>query len=218
MPTTYSEISKYWNDNPCAGGSPTFAFNSAEGTKVLEVGCGAGVDAEKFVNFGAVYTGIDLTDKAVELTKLKIGHKGRVLKMNAEQLVFPDNHFDLVYSWGVIHHAVNPEQVVNEIYRVLKPGGLFFFMLYHKHSFKYSVEIMFFRKILWILHHPKYRELRKQTPHPTHDQWVSWNTDNLGCPLSKVYMIEEVIELTKSFPKLHIFTNTSWFMQGWARK
>jgi len=217
MQTDYSTISRFWNDNPCSGGSKDFCFSVTRGLRVLEIGCGAGVDAERFVEAGAIYTGIDLTEKAVELTKKRCPNR-HIVQMNAEYLDFPDNHFDLVYSWGVIHHAMNPQTIINEIHRVLKPNGFFFFMLYHKNSFKYLVEIMFLRKILWFLRHPKYRELRKKYPYPNKEQWLSWNTDNLGCPLSRVYTPEDVNKMTKKFSKLTIYTGIHWFMQGWARK
>jgi len=217
MQINYSEISKFWSANPCAGGCKDFCFDFTRGLRVLEIGCGAGVDAERFVEAGAIYTGIDLTEKAVDLTRKRCPNR-HIVQMNAEYLDFPDSYFDLVYSWGVIHHAVNPQKIVDEIHRVLKPQGFFFFMLYHKNSFKYLVEIMFLRKILWFLNHPKYRELRKTCPHPTHEQWVSWNTDNLGCPLSKVYTLDEIEELTKKFNKVSIYAKRQWFLRGWARK
>lgn len=219
MQTSYLEIKKYWNDNPCSGGNKWFPFSATHGLKVLEVGCGAGIDALRFVKADAYYTGIDLTDKAIELTKSKIGDFGTAYKMNAEELDFPDNYFDIVYSFGVIHHAVNPVQVVREIHRVLKPNGFFYFMLYHKNSFRYWIDIMFFRSILWYLRFPKYNSLRKLEPNPTREQWISWNTDNLGCPLSRVFTTSTATELVKGFKKTTLQTPYfSWFLRGYCRK
>jgi ubiquinone/menaquinone biosynthesis C-methylase UbiE len=54
--------------------------------------------------------------------------------MDAEQLPFPDSFFDVVYSWGVIHHSAHPDRIVHEIRRVLKPSGFFLGMLYGRYS------------------------------------------------------------------------------------
>jgi SAM-dependent methyltransferase len=54
--------------------------------------------------------------------------------MDAENLSFPDNTFDVVYSWGVLHHSPDTERAVSEVYRVLKPGGEAKIMIYHKYS------------------------------------------------------------------------------------
>jgi len=207
----YKKIYDYWNNNPCAGGNPAFPYFAFKGAKVLEIGCGTGNDARRFVENGATYTGIDLTHKAILSAKAKIGRHGRLEVMNAEFMDFPDNYFDLVYSWGVIHHAVTPKNIANEIYRVLKPNGFISVMLYSKPSLKYF-EIMVLRKILWFLRYPKYNKLRRETPHPTKEQWISWNTDNIGCPLSRVYTEREIMELFNKFNDKKSFTmNKGWF-------
>ena len=61
----------------------------------------------------------------------------KIIKMNAELLDFPDNSFDLVWSWGVIHHSANTKNIINEIHRVLKPGGSFKLMVYHRGWWNY---------------------------------------------------------------------------------
>lgn len=212
MPTTYSEIYQYWSKNPCQGGDDDFPFYYFKNKKVLEIGCGAGVDAVRFTNADALYTGIDLTDIAVSLTKKKIKNKGIVITMNAESLDFPDDYFDLIYSHGVIHHTITPQKVIEEIYRVLKPHGLFCLMIYNKLSCRYLLDIMFFRKILWILRFKKYAEIRKQIPHPTTEQWISINSDTLGCPQTKVYTKKAALTLVNKFNNPITFTkNFGWF-------
>ena len=211
MPMKYSKIYEYWNNNPCDGGQPGFPFAFFKGAKVLEIGCGTGIDALRFVLRGASYTGIDLTPKAVLTTRLRIGPYGQAKVMNAEFLDFPDNYFDLVYSWGVIHHAVTPKNIINEAYRVLKPKGFISIMLYGAPSFRYF-EIMVLRRILWHLHYYKYNELRRQTPRPTKEQWLSWNTDNIGCPLSRVYTKADAAALLDKFDiKENQARNKGWF-------
>ena len=207
----YDDVYKYWNENPCTGGNSKFPYWMFTHEKVLEIGCGTGEDAQGFIRHGAIYTGIDLTHKAILSAKAKIGSQGRLEVMNAEYMDFPDNYFNLVYSWGVIHHALNPKNIINEAYRVAKPGGSLIMMLYNKPSFRYF-DIMVLRKILWHLHYYKYNKLRKITPNPTDEQWISWNTDNLGCPLSRVYTKQEAIDLLGKFELSKTWTeNNEWF-------
>jgi len=214
----YSDIYNYWNHNLCNGGNLQFPYFWGI-SKVLEIGCGNGNDAIKFISQGRSYFGIDLTDRAVEATKRKIRDMGQVYKMNAETLDFPDNHFDMVYSWGVIHHALNPEKVISEIYRVLKPYGFIYIMLYNKLSFRYLVEICILRRILWWLHYHKFNEIRKSIPHPTKEQWISINTDNVGCPLSRVYTEKQAKGLLKNFRFVTTHTrNYGWYRIIWGRK
>lgn len=213
MQIEYLPIKQFWENNPCAGGNKYFPFPLYHNKKVLEIGCGHGVDAKRFVKAKAKYTGIDLTDIAVELTRTKIGRKSCVFRMNAENIDFPDNHFDLVYSWGVIHHALSPEKILEEAYRVLKPNGRIYVMVYGKPSWRYNIDIMILRKILWHLHYYKYKEIRKDIPRPTKDEWISMNTDNIGCPLSRVYTKDEAIKLLYKFNKIKTLTNN----RGWFR-
>ncbi len=116
----------------------TFAdFQSAAGKRVLEIGVGMGADFVRWVRAGAVATGIDLTERAVTLTRHRLeqeGLKADVRVADAEALPFADGQFDIVYSWGVLHHTPNPEQALNEAQRVLAPGGELRVMLYNRHS------------------------------------------------------------------------------------
>lgn len=110
-------------------------FTRWSGRPILEVGIGAGTDFLQFVRAGAVAHGVDLTDEAVENVSARLGLMGlraaSVRKCNAERLPFDDATFDLVYSWGVIHHADDMEAVLGEIYRVTRPGGTIKLMVYH---------------------------------------------------------------------------------------
>lgn len=129
---------------------PEFArFEQARDAHVLEIGCGNGVDGAMFAASGAHYTGIDLTDEALEATQRHFaaaGLTGQFRHENCESLSFPNETFDVVYSFGVLHHTPEPEAAVREVYRVLKPGGKALVMLYHKHSFNYYVRIMGFMR------------------------------------------------------------------------
>src|SRR2546422_5406687 len=120
-------------------------FAEAKGKRVLEIGTGNGADGVMFALSGAAYTGVDLTEAALEATRKHfqlLGLTGTFQKENAEQLGFRDNSFDIDYSHGVLHHTPNIRPAVDEIYRVLKPGGRAVIMLYHRHSFNYYARIM----------------------------------------------------------------------------
>ena len=125
---------------------PEFAaFAEAAGKQVLEIGCGNGTDGVVFALSGAAYTGVDLTVEAVEATRRHFaveGLRGVFRQENCERLSFASDSFDIVYSFGVLHHTPMPEQAVAEVYRVLKPGGTARIMLYHRHSFNYYVRIL----------------------------------------------------------------------------
>jgi ubiquinone/menaquinone biosynthesis C-methylase UbiE len=104
---------------------------------VLEVGVGAGTDFVQFARAGANLSGIDLTDAAVGLvrTRLELEHlDANVLVGDAEALPFDEASFDLVYSWGVLHHTPDTQRSVEEVRRVLRPGGEARIMLYSRRS------------------------------------------------------------------------------------
>ena len=112
-------------------------FTRHRGKRLLEVGVGAGTDHLQWARAGAECHGVDLTDAAIETTRARLalyGLTSRLQRVNAETLPYADSYFDLVYSWGVIHHAEAPDRIVEEIRRVLKPGGLFIGMLYGRRS------------------------------------------------------------------------------------
>jgi len=117
-------------------------FERWKGLRVLEIGCGIGTDATNFARHGAVYTGVDLSAASIELAKKRFevfGLAGTFVECNAEELdrVFSNGEkFDLIYSFGVIHHAPNPARVVACLNNLLAPGGEIKCMLYAKDSWK----------------------------------------------------------------------------------
>lgn len=113
-------------------------FRGYEGKKVLEIGLGLGADHQNFAEAGAKLTGIDLTERSVKHTQKRMelmGLNSTVEQGNAEALNIKDESFDLVYSWGVLHHSPNTPQCIKEVYRVLKAGGKTKIMIYYKYSF-----------------------------------------------------------------------------------
>lgn len=117
---------------------PAFAnFSHWQGARVLEIGVGLGADHESFAAAKAELYGIDLTERAIEHTRARLAHAGlrsTLAVADAENLPFPDGHFDLVYSWGVLHHSPDPARAIDEVWRVLRPGGTAKLMLYHSAS------------------------------------------------------------------------------------
>ena len=104
---------------------------------MLEIGVGIGADHQRFAQAGARLTGIDITKHAIDLVRRRfelLKLNSRLMVSDAESLPFPDGSFDLVYSWGVIHHTPDTAAAAREILRVLKPGGEFRVMVYNRHS------------------------------------------------------------------------------------
>jgi SAM-dependent methyltransferase len=113
------------------------AFDGYRGRSVLEVGCGAGVDLARFAKGGARVTGVDLAASAIDLARANFAQQrldGAFEVADGEALPFPDNSFDLVYAHGVVQYTANPQKLVAECRRVLKPGGEAIFQVYNRVS------------------------------------------------------------------------------------
>lgn len=116
---------------------PFARFDECRGQRVLEIGVGLGADHQCFAERGALLSGVDLTPRAIEMTRRRLDALGLTSDLrvgDAEQLDYPDATFDVVYSWGVIHHSPDTAQAVRKIFRVLKPGGVARVMIYHAPS------------------------------------------------------------------------------------
>jgi ubiquinone/menaquinone biosynthesis C-methylase UbiE len=123
-----------------------FAFGDWRGKKVLEVGCGSGIDAVEFARHGAMVTATDMTDNAVMLTSelaREAGWPVRVVQASALSLPFHDESFDCVYSYGVLHHVPEVEDALGEIRRLLGSGGTVLAMLYNRNSLLYAYSIIY---------------------------------------------------------------------------
>jgi ubiquinone/menaquinone biosynthesis C-methylase UbiE len=113
-------------------------YGALASARVLEIGVGIGIHAELLARHARSYVGVDLTEYATKSTTRRfelLGLKGSVLRMDAEQLEFPDASFDFVWSWGVIHHSANTRRILEQVHRVLRPGGKFVAMVYHRSFF-----------------------------------------------------------------------------------
>ena len=158
-------VTKFWDDRPCNIRHSTkelgtkeyfeevtrrkylveshildFAkFDTYKGMSVLEVGCGLGTAAQSFMEAGAVYTGIDVSPKSIELAKKRIEVfqlTGDVRVADIQLDEFESARYDLVYSFGVLHHIPDLGTALQNIYKTLKPGGEFKLMMYAENSWK----------------------------------------------------------------------------------
>lgn len=113
-------------------------FSSFRGQRVLEVGCGIGTDLVRFAKGGALVTGVDLSQTAIDLARKNFELNGvapQDLRVaNGEALPFVDASFDVVYGHGVIQYTADAAQLIRECHRVLKPGGRGIFMVYNRVS------------------------------------------------------------------------------------
>ena len=256
-------VRAFWQEHPCGTkfadaepGSPRFYelveehryskewhipaaadFSSSAGLKVLEIGCGLGTDGAQFAKAGADYTGVDLTEAAVELARKRFeisNLPGKFQTADAENLEFANESFDLVYSHGVLHHTPDTARAVREIHRVLRPGGRAVVMLYHRDSYNYRVNISVLRRAgaRLLKSESGIRFVNRITGEPLEslreharllqngeekylkpDEFLSQNTDGAGNPLARVYSTKEARDLFKDFSDLEFriyFLNKRW--------
>jgi 2-polyprenyl-3-methyl-5-hydroxy-6-metoxy-1,4-benzoquinol methylase len=154
-------------------------FPRCQGKRVLEIGCGIGTDSINFARHGARLTAVDLSERSIELARQRaavfnLQDQIDFYQGNAEELsdFVPVEPYDLIYSFGVIHHTPHPERVLEQIRRYMAPHSTLKLMVYHRYSWK----------VLWVL-------LRSG-----HCQF--WKTERLvaehaeaqtGCPIAYIY-------------------------------
>jgi 2-polyprenyl-3-methyl-5-hydroxy-6-metoxy-1,4-benzoquinol methylase len=180
---------------------PEFAqFSRWKGRRVLELGCGIGTDSVNFARAGAHLTAVDLSERSLDVCRQRLKVYGLQAELhcgNIEDLgsFLTIQHFDLIYSFGVIHHTPNPEKVLAEIRKFCSPDTEVRVMLYSKWSWK----------VLWIL--------------LTYGHGAIWRLQDLvrtyseaqtGCPVTYYYSFREIAQLFKGFHihsirKEHIF-------------
>ncbi len=174
-----------------------------KGKRILEVGSGAGAFSAFFRSKGAEMFSVDITLDRVISTAKKLDLfddevKCCAMQADAEQLPFPDDHFDIVFSNGVLHHTPNTEQSVHEVHRVLKPGGRAVIMLYARDSFLYWFNLFFVRGILFGRIFRDRNWLGKST------EWMSDKKQTVYNPETKVYSAKEINALFEQFGDLKI--------------
>ena len=190
---------------------PSFAeFEKWNGKRVLEIGCGIGTEATNFVRNGAILTVVELSKESLELAKKRFevyGLKANFILGNAEDLdnlLSKEEKFDLIWSFGVIHHSPHPEKILEKCKNFLKDDGEIRMMVYSKISYK--------------LFH-----LMKETGmwdfSLLDDLISSYSEAQTGCPITYSYTIEGAKRLFSDFKILdirkdHIF---SWNIQKYIK-
>ncbi|HHN63798.1 MAG TPA: class I SAM-dependent methyltransferase [Nitrospirae bacterium] len=161
---------------------PLFAqFERWKGKRVLELGCGIGTDSINFARAGADLTVVELSPKSLEICRERFrcyGLNARFYQGNIEELssIVPVEKYDLVYSFGVIHHTPHPEKVVSEVKKYMGEDSEFRLMLYAKNSWKaFMIEAGL-------------------------DQPEAQN----GCPIARTYSHDEIRELLREYEIISI--------------
>ena len=156
-------------------------FSEWQGKKVLEVGCGLATVGINFAAYGADYTGVELSEESLNLAEKRFdvyNQPGRFYLGNAEQLssFVPVETYDLIYSFGVIHHSPHPEKIVAEIKKYMNENSVLKIMLYAKNSWKnYMI-----------------------------DAGLDQPEAQYGCPIANTYTKEDVVELLDGYEVLSI--------------
>ena len=163
-------------------------FAGARGKRVLEIGVGMGADYLEWLKAGAVASGVDLSSASIERARRRAELAGFTADLHvsdAEHLPFPDHTFDIVYSYGVLHHSPDTALCVREARRVLRPGGTLRIMIYHHPSLT--------GLMLWL----RYGWWRGQSLRRT-------VFDRLESPGTKSYRREEARNLLQGFDGIEV--------------
>jgi SAM-dependent methyltransferase len=156
-------------------------FPQWKNKKVLEIGCGLGTVGINFSLNGADYTGVELSEESLALARKRFevfGEEGKFYSGNAEELssFVPVETYDLIYSFGVIHHSPYPEKIISEIKKYMNENSVLKIMLYAKDSWKnYMIE-----------------------------SGLDQPEAQYGCPIANTYTEQDVIELLGGYEVLSI--------------
>lgn len=156
-------------------------FPSWKNKKVLEIGCGIGTAAQSFVEAGAIYTGVDISKESLTIARKRfetLNLKGSFYLAEDECIskVVPIETYDLVYSFGVIHHTPDPFKILSEISKYMNSDTVLKIMLYAKNSWK---NIMI-------------------------EEGLDQPESQKGCPIANVYTKQDVINLLSLYQVINI--------------
>jgi ubiquinone/menaquinone biosynthesis C-methylase UbiE len=132
-------------------------FEKWRGKRVLEIGCGIGTDTMNFARHDASVTAVDLSEKSLVVARQRAEVFGlqdriRFYQGSAEDLrsIVPAEPFDLIYSFGVIHHTPHPVRAVEELAHFARPGTTLKIMVYYRYAWKvFSVVLTEGRGQFW---------------------------------------------------------------------
>jgi len=165
-------------------------FQKWEGKDVLEIGVGMGCDTTNFVRHGAHVTGVDLSTYSLVLTRARLaayGYEAELLYADAERLsenLPPKKDFDLIYSWGVIHHSPNPKHIFNQLRYYCHPKTELRIMLYAKWSARAMFKLVINGKGKWW----RFQDIIRRNSETQYD-----------CPVAYYYSFAEVKQLLAPF-------------------
>lgn len=188
----FAEIDAYrYETSPFIPGFTNFA--GGRNKRVLEVGLGSGSDFIRWARHGADLWGVDLTAASVKLVNERLALEGLQADVrvdDVEALEFDDEFFDIVYSYGVIHHTPDTEKAIKEIYRVLKPRGTAKIMIYNARGLTFYYQ--------WILF-----ALLKMKPWKSVREIAFYHNESCG---TKLYTKKEANKLFSDFTTVNIET------------
>jgi 2-polyprenyl-3-methyl-5-hydroxy-6-metoxy-1,4-benzoquinol methylase len=170
---------------------PAFAdFDRWRGKRVLEVGCGIGTDSVNFARAGADLTAVELSGESLRIAEQRADVMGvadriRFVQANAEELtsVLDPEPYDLVYSFGVIHHTPHPDRALAEMRALTAPGGTLKLMIYYRRSWK----------VFWIVAAQGHGRFWK-----TDELVAEYSEAQTGCPVTFAYTRREARELVEN--------------------
>lgn len=202
-------------------------FSNYKDKRILEIGCGIGIDLVQFAQGGADVTGVDLSETAVDLAKQNFKYhrlNGKLMVMNGEALEFSENVFDVVYAHGVLQYTADPNRMIQEAHRVLKKGGEFIGMVYNRKG--------------WLNVMSKYFKVElEHEDAPVLEKYTIKEFRDMLSPFSKVSIVPErfpvksklhkgvkgflfntfFVEGFKLIPK-PLIRKTGWHLMGYGRK
>ena len=185
-------------------------YKNIHNKKVLEIGCGTGGHSLLFASKGAELTSTDITPERVDSSKKLINllkdHNTKFKICDAENLPFDNNEFDIVYSNGVLHHTHNISKAIDEVRRVLKPGGEAIIMLYSRNSFLYYINIWFIKGIIL-----GYKKKFKDNWIGASTEWMSDKKQKVYNPVTYVFNKNEINTLFEEFNIVSIRKNSFIF-------
>jgi SAM-dependent methyltransferase len=187
----YTDYAPWWR--------ATVGVERFAGRDVLEVGYGLGTDLMQFALAGSNVHGIDLTPRHHELATRRFALAGMPADLrlgDAEDLPWPDASFDVVYSFGVIHHTPGTERCVAEMRRVLRPGGVAIVAVYHRWSVAFAAFLARELAAGRLFREPWRRTLSR----------IETRGNSEACPLVKLYSRRQVRILFGEFTRLRVRT------------
>lgn len=195
---------------------------------VLEIGLGQGADSEQLIRRGAIWTGLDLTEESVHRVRTRLAMRElpyqAVVRGSATATSFPDNSFDVIYSFGVLHHIPDIRAVSRELHRIVRPGGCIVLMLYARNSLNYQISIRVVRRLAlmlalaWPLALPPKLERHRENARAIGlfnylrmRHFIHVNTDGPDNPYSKIYDLPSARE---DFPEFEIIGTEKAFLHA----